>query len=102
MTKERMKEIFKNHVPYGNLEMNTGPYIFYKEGELEIAVSFENHDHEDEFHEWDENGIYVFNLFINTVWYVNINGWVVNSDDTENEDAIINQLVTQWNQYADK
>lgn len=94
MTKEQMKEIINNEVPFSDLQKNKGIFEFHfvmnevKGYEKSIGISYEDID--------DETDVYIYNIFLGDE-YINIS----NRGTKENPipDEVIQELVDEWNLY---
>lgn len=94
MTKEQMKEIINNEVPFSDLQKNKGIFEFHfvmnevKGYEKSIGISYEDID--------DETDVYIYNIFLGDE-YINIS----NRGTKENPipDEVIQELIDEWNLY---
>lgn len=90
MTVEEMRRIAEAEIDFGNLEKNAGITVFYELGAISAGVSYETGE--------DGQDVYIYNLFVYDHEYINISE--VGSSDDRTPDVIINEMVEQWNNFA--
>lgn len=90
MTKDEMKQIIMEAVPFSKLKKNSGIYEFNMVGDKSLGISYEDLE--------DLEAAYVYNIFLGDQ-YANVS--TRGTVDNPTPDELLEELVKEWNLYED-
>ena len=90
MTKDEMKQIVMETVPFSKLKRSEGIYEFNMVGDKSLGISYEDLE--------DLEAAYVCNIFLGDQ-YVNVS--TRGTVDNPTPDELLEELANKWNLYED-